>query len=93
MLKAERGKLFNRDQNHDETAKKSYHCSFSKYRVLLFAYLEEMVGVERRSELWVNFSLIDLGLAYDRDQTVEETAQQMLGQDEKPKATVVYHKN
>lgn len=91
--KAERGKLFNWGQAQTIKSRKSDHCSFSRYKVLLFDHLLELMGDDLGRLAWREYPLRDLGVDYDVDLSVEETARKIAATVEPPKAVVVNTKN
>lgn len=91
MAKAERGNLFNIDDRHDTKSSKATHCSFSKYRVILYDLLMERMG-DNGPAAFRAYSLSDLGINYDDDLTVEQTADLIQAAFDKPKVTVVLNK-
>lgn len=87
MTKAERGRLFEVGGTHDATASKDKHCSFSNYRVILFDLLKEKMGDDGRVA-FRQYPLLDLGIDYDDNLTVEETFEKIKAHFEQPKVTV-----
>lgn len=87
--KAIRGNLFNIDGSFDLTSRKCDHVSFSRWRTMVFNHLEEILPVSEAHTAFHNFGLLELGLAYDHDKSVEEAANEISGASERPMVTVI----